>query len=138
MNLLQILQVPEVAAFKFFFWCKSNLAFESYRDRLFSFEDYGREMHELSKEIVRDYIKIPTTELITKETLSSILKQILYYHEAGYFEEPGENYYCKSKTCEGVRLVRHEKEDIQEILAKEGKFLRKFKSEKKKFSVLDI
>ncbi len=55
-----------------------------------------------------------------------------------YFEEPGENYYCKSKTCEGVRLVRHEKEDIQEILAKEGKFLRKFKSEKKKFSVLDL
>ncbi len=55
-----------------------------------------------------------------------------------YFDEPGENYYCKSKTCEGVRLVRREKEDIQEILAKEGKILRKFKSKKKKFSVLDL
>jgi len=55
-----------------------------------------------------------------------------------YFDEPGENYYCKSKTCEGVRLVRREKEDIQEILAKKGKILRKFKSKKKKFSVLDL
>ena len=116
LNLLQILQVPEVAAFKFFFWCKSNLAFESYRDRLFSFEDYGREMHELSKEVVRDYIKIPTTELITKETLSSILKQILYYHEAGYFEEPGDAIILCDKLLD---LIDHLKQQAE----KESKFL---------------
>ncbi|MFX1387606.1 MAG: S8 family serine peptidase [Promethearchaeota archaeon] len=52
-------------------------------------------------------------------------------------DEPGENYYCKSKTCEGVRLIRKEKEEVQEILAKEGKFPRKFKSKVKKFSILD-
>jgi len=56
-----------------------------------------------------------------------------------YFkDEPGENYYCKNKTCEGVRLIRREKENIQELLAKEGKILREFKSKKKKFSILDI
>ena len=56
-----------------------------------------------------------------------------------YFkDEPGENYYCKNKTCEGVRLIRRKKEDIQELLAKEGKILREFKSKKKKFSILDI
>jgi hypothetical protein len=90
LNILQILQFHEVAAFKLFFWCKSNLAFDSYRDRLFSFEHYGREMKELSKKLIQEYVKIPTTELITRETLSSILKQILYYHEAGYFEIPGD------------------------------------------------
>jgi hypothetical protein len=52
-------------------------------------------------------------------------------------DEPGENYYCKNKTCEGVRLVRREKEEIQKLLAKEGKILRKFKSKEKKFSILD-
>jgi len=55
-----------------------------------------------------------------------------------FFDEPRENYYCKSKSCEGVRLIRRETEDIQEILAKEGKILRKFKSKKKEFSILDI
>ncbi len=55
-----------------------------------------------------------------------------------FFDEPGENYYCKSKSCEGVRLIRREKEDIQKILNKEGKVLRKFKTKKKKFSILDI
>ncbi|MFX1504376.1 MAG: hypothetical protein ACFFDH_25680, partial [Promethearchaeota archaeon] len=52
-------------------------------------------------------------------------------------DEPGENYYCKNKKCEGVRLIRREKEEIKELLANEGKFLREFKSKKKKFSVLD-
>lgn len=52
-------------------------------------------------------------------------------------EEPGENFYCKNKTCEGVRLIRRHKEDIQEILAKDGKFPRKFKSKTTKFSILD-
>ena len=55
-----------------------------------------------------------------------------------FFDEPGENYYCKSKSCEGVRLIRREEDDIQEILAKEGKILRKFRSKKAKFSILDI
>ena len=52
-------------------------------------------------------------------------------------EEPGENYYCKNKVCKGVRLIRREKEDIQTLLTKEGKFLRKFKTKKKKYSILD-
>ncbi|MFW9969507.1 MAG: S8 family serine peptidase [Candidatus Odinarchaeota archaeon] len=51
--------------------------------------------------------------------------------------EPGENYYCKNKKCEGVRLIRKQKEEIEEILAQEGKFPREFKNKKKKFSILD-
>ena len=52
-------------------------------------------------------------------------------------DEPGENYYCKNKWCEGVRLIRKEKEEIEKILAQEGIFPREFKSKKKKFSILD-
>ena len=52
-------------------------------------------------------------------------------------DEPGENYYCKNKTCEGVRLIRRDKEDIQELLAEEGKLLRKFKRKHDKYSILD-
>jgi hypothetical protein len=116
LNLMQILQVPEVAAFKLFFWCKSNLGFESYQNCLFSFEDYGKEMQELSRQIVKEYIKIPTTELITRETLNSILKQILYYHEAGYFEIPGDAIILCDKLLD---LINH----LQEQAEKESKFI---------------
>ncbi|MFX1311655.1 MAG: S8 family serine peptidase [Promethearchaeota archaeon] len=54
-----------------------------------------------------------------------------------YKDEPRENYFCTNKTCEGVRLIRREKDEVQEILAKEGKILRKFERKKKKFSILD-
>ena len=51
--------------------------------------------------------------------------------------EPRENYYCKNKGCKGVRLIRREKEEIQDFLSQEGKILRKFERKKKKFSILD-
>ena len=56
-----------------------------------------------------------------------------------YFkDEPSEKYYCKNKRCEGIRLIRRDKEEVQEILAKEGRILRKFDTKKKKFSILDF
>ncbi|MBY9002620.1 MAG: S8 family serine peptidase [Candidatus Lokiarchaeota archaeon] len=55
-----------------------------------------------------------------------------------YFkDEPGENYFCKNKSCEGVRLIRREKQEIKDLLAKEGKILKKYKKNDQKFSVLD-
>ena len=52
--------------------------------------------------------------------------------------EPKENYYCKNKGCEGLRLIRREKEEVQEILAGKGILLRKFEKKKGKFSILDL
>jgi len=55
-----------------------------------------------------------------------------------YFKnEPGDDYYCKNKKCEGVRLVRREKEEIRHILNQKGKLLRKYEIKKRKFSILD-
>ncbi|MFX1588496.1 MAG: S8 family serine peptidase [Promethearchaeota archaeon] len=55
-----------------------------------------------------------------------------------YFkDEPAEDYYCKSKTCKKIRLVRRKEEEIKEILENEGIILRKFDRKKKKFSILD-
>jgi len=55
-----------------------------------------------------------------------------------YFKnEPTQDYYCSNKRCEGVRLIRREKSEIESLLAKEGKVLKTFKKKNKKFSVLD-
>jgi len=54
-----------------------------------------------------------------------------------FFDGPSQDYYCKDKACEGVRLIRREKEEVQEFLAAEGKIVRKFESKSKKFSILD-
>lgn len=55
-----------------------------------------------------------------------------------YFKnEPSDDYYCKNKKCEGVRLVRREKEEIRHILNQKGNLLRKYEIRNKKFSILD-
>ncbi|MFX0049531.1 MAG: hypothetical protein ACFE8G_15450, partial [Candidatus Hermodarchaeota archaeon] len=55
-----------------------------------------------------------------------------------YFkDEPTNNYYCKNKSCRGIRLVRRDLEEVQKILGKEGIFLRKYQLKKRKFSILD-
>ncbi|MFX1454051.1 MAG: S8 family serine peptidase [Promethearchaeota archaeon] len=54
-----------------------------------------------------------------------------------YKDEPGENFYCKNKNCHGVRLFRREKEEIREMLAEKGIFLREFEKKGKKFSILN-
>ncbi|GAG49675.1 unnamed protein product, partial [marine sediment metagenome] len=55
-----------------------------------------------------------------------------------YFKDkPEENYYCKNKKCQGVRLIGREIEEIKELLKEKGIFLRKFESKSKKFSILD-
>ena len=55
-----------------------------------------------------------------------------------YFkDEPSNEFYCKNKSCRGVRLVKREKEEVQKILSKECIFLRKYDPKKRKFSILD-
>ncbi|NVM16605.1 MAG: S8 family serine peptidase [Candidatus Lokiarchaeota archaeon] len=55
-----------------------------------------------------------------------------------YFkDEPSNEFYCKNKRCKGVRLVKRDKEEVQNILSKEGIFLRKYEPKKRKFSILD-
>jgi hypothetical protein len=55
-----------------------------------------------------------------------------------YFKDKTSNeYYCKNKSCKGVRLIKREKEEIQNILNKKGIFLRKYEPKKRKFSILD-
>ena len=52
-----------------------------------------------------------------------------------YFkDEPREEYFCKNKSCLGVRLVRRELNEVKEILGKDGIYLRKFEHKDKKFS----
>ncbi len=85
LNLFQMMQVPEVVAFKFFFWSKSNLNFSDYKDQLFTANRPDDKLRKLSMEILNYYVQIPTIELMAEEALASMMKQICFYHEAGFF-----------------------------------------------------
>ncbi len=85
LNIYHIIQFPELCAFKMFFWQKSNLDFPGFKGVRFTVENQSGDIAEISREIVRNYIRINTIEFTTLECLNSVLKQIHYYSEAGYF-----------------------------------------------------
>jgi transcriptional regulator with XRE-family HTH domain len=86
LNIFHIIQFPELCAFKLFFWQKSNLDFPKLRGAGFSVDDMPDETFTLSSEIAENYVKVNTIEFTTRECLNSILKQILFYAESGYFK----------------------------------------------------
>jgi hypothetical protein len=85
LSIFHLIEIPEVCAFKLFFWRKSNLDFPGYRDLKFSVNHLDDEMLKLSEEITKNYVGINTIEFTTEESLNSYLKQVVYYSEAGYF-----------------------------------------------------
>ncbi|TFH28326.1 MAG: hypothetical protein E4H10_00830 [Bacteroidia bacterium] len=85
LSIFHMVQIPEVCAFKMFFWKKSNLDFPGYRELKFRVDDLEEEVLTLSEEITRHYVVINTKEFTTEESLNSFLKQLQYYSEAGYF-----------------------------------------------------
>ena len=110
LNIYQIIQVPEVCAFKLFFWQKSNLDFPEFKDMRFTFGEPDKEMDSLLGEIIKHYVGVKTTELTTEECLSSYLKQILYYAEAGYFESKKDAVTICEKL---VELLNHQQKQAE-------------------------
>ena len=72
-------------AFRYFFWMKSILQQPNYSDIKFSIDCLTPEIKKLGKEIISRYSHIPSTEILNTECVDSLIFQIEYYKDAGYF-----------------------------------------------------
>jgi hypothetical protein len=96
--------MPELAAFKGFFWQKSLLQKADYKSKKFNLDDIDAEEVVLGNDISRIYAMIPSTELWNDEAIKGFLNQILYYSEAGYFHKP---YHADKLIDKLEQLVDH-------------------------------
>ena len=104
LTIFQLLQIPELAAFKLFFWLKSSLGFEQYYDQSFSLDIVDDKMINMSHAIMNEIIGIKTTEIVGIDAVDSFLRQIAYYLESGFFTDPTEARIICGKLYE---LTRH-------------------------------
>ncbi len=75
--------IPELAAFKLFFWSKT-LFREDQTQKKFRPEDYEGELVGLAEKVSSTYIHIDATEIWNTETLNSSLRQVNYLWQSGY------------------------------------------------------
>lgn len=106
--LFHLMHVPEIAAFKLFFWQKTILDFSDFRNQKFKLMQKDERVNELSRDIRDLYCKIPSTEIYHSETIDTTLKQVEYYFVTGYFEDKREAIYILDKLVELVDHIKHQ------------------------------
>jgi len=80
--------MPEIAAFKSFFFMKSILFYEEWKGAKFSINDDYSKYHTIWKEISNTFASIPGTEIWNVENITSTLRQIEFYSSTGVFKSP--------------------------------------------------
>ena len=79
-----MLSVP-FFAFRYFFWNKSIIANTEYATKGFNPDCLSEEMKTLAEEMARIYCRIPSTEIWNTEAINSVILQVEYYKESGFF-----------------------------------------------------
>lgn len=84
--LMQQFLVPELTAFKSFFWRKSILHYEELKGQKFSVKNLDPRHKELTLQIIEVYNQIPSTDIWNIESINSTIRQIEFYRDANAFE----------------------------------------------------
>ena len=77
-------------AFRYFFWMKTILQHPDFINQTFSIAHIDPAIEAKAQELSRLYANIPSTEIWNSEGINSMLSQIEYYKEAGYFASDAE------------------------------------------------
>ena len=81
---------PELGAFKMFFWMKAVLNHPDYQHQKFKPEIIPKNYLDTGNKIWDRFAGLTSTELWSDETLNVTLKQIEYFHDCGYFNQPAD------------------------------------------------
>ncbi|WP_138475587.1 hypothetical protein [Dyadobacter bucti] len=88
--LAHFFQIPELAAFKFFFWQKSILQYDEMRGSRFEIGQIDPTCKMLSEKIVATYNSISTIEIWNAESVNSTIRQIEFYRDSDIFYSKSE------------------------------------------------
>ena len=84
--LMQQFLVPELTAFKSFFWRKSILHYDEMKGAKFSLKTINEDHILLGNKIIDTYNQVPSTEIWHIESINSTIRQIEFYRESNVFE----------------------------------------------------
>ena len=76
---------PIISSFKTFYWLKSLIKVSKLEKELYKAQAIHPKIKELTDEIYRYYIMLPSTEIWSNSMLDTILSQISYYWYSGIF-----------------------------------------------------
>ena len=97
-------QIPELAAFTFFYYKKSLLHFEEMKDLKFSVKNINGQHAKLGVKAQKSFNHIASTEIWGVDTINSFLRHISFYRDTHVFESK-EDIFCLYDKLEA--LINH-------------------------------
>jgi hypothetical protein len=104
----------KLAAFKLFYWQRSVLNIPDYQTKKFDWDLIPEKQLQLANKIHSSYLKIPSIEIWTDDTIKTTIKQIEYYFESGAFKE-------KKDAIETLEELRNMVNSIHQFAENETK-----------------
>jgi hypothetical protein len=102
---------PEIAAFKTFCWIKTIRNNPAYQNKKFSLSEYKFEdCYALGQQILQEYCNIPSIELWNYESLTSSIRQVEYYKDAGLFSRKEDFHLVLDSLDKTLDYLQHQAE----------------------------
>jgi len=81
-------RIPELSAFKLFFWMKTLIGYPDFEHKLFEPEAVPHALLKAVEKMWTTYSSLSSTEIWNEEAVYDTLRQIEFYHECGFFSHP--------------------------------------------------
>ena len=101
-------RLPELSAFKIFFWMKTLVGYPDFENKNYREEHVPKELVGLGSRIWTCYSSLPSTEIWHEEVLYDTLRQIEFYHECSFFEDPNQAAFLCDKLLELIEQINLE------------------------------
>ncbi len=112
-------------AFRYFFWNKSIVQHPDFVTRAFDPGCLTESVIALSEEMTKTYKRIPSTEIWNTEAVNSIIFQVEYYKEAGYFSSASDIKTVYEAVLETLYHLQEEVENGTKFFPGENPSLKK-------------
>lgn len=76
----------KLASFKVFYWLRSVVNLQDFQSKKFSFDSIPGHVLDLAKAVHDEYLKVPSKEIWTTDTILTTVRQIEYYWDLGMFK----------------------------------------------------
>ncbi len=108
--LFHYFQLPEIAAFKVFFWEKTLFQFPEYDEKMFCFDEMPEDTFQKGRKTLAVAAKIPAIEIWNEQTFKIMLSQIEFYWVSGFFSNHDDILNLLDKTEKWIRHIQKEAE----------------------------
>jgi hypothetical protein len=96
----------DLTAFKLFYWLKSILNIPAFAEAKFDPDLVNQDLIKAGRELLKNYNRIPSTEVWSEDTLNSTLKQVEYFWESGFFQSKQEALHICELIWDELNLIQ--------------------------------